>query len=125
MLSLALLVLFLFCGLVYARASKQLNAFDKLRMEKEPPEAPNAMLHAATQFARKMGIPMAPGNDELKAFCERHGLGADYKRANQRLFGSIIVALMCAVAIIRLGPMTATKPAQAPAAIEAAPKSKP
>lgn len=125
MLSFALLVLFLFCGLVYARASKQLNALDKLRMELEPPEAPNAMLHSATQFARKMGVPLAPGNDELKAFCERQGLGTDYKRANQNLFGAIIVALMCAFAIIRLGPMTATKAVQLPVADEAAPKPKP
>jgi hypothetical protein len=124
MLSFALLVLFVFCGLVYARASKQLNAFDTQRMEKEPPEAPNAMLHSATQFARKMGIPLAPGNDELKAFCERHGLGADYQRANRILFGSILVALACAFAIIRLGPV-ATKPASPPSAGEAAPKPKP
>lgn len=125
MVSFALLVLFVLCGLVYGRASKQLNAFDKMRMEKEPPEAPNAMLHSATQFARKMGIPMAPGNDELKAFCERHGLGADYKRANQRLFGSIIVALLCAFTIIRLGPMTATKSVQPPTVGETQTKIKP
>jgi hypothetical protein len=124
MLSFVLLVLFVFCGLVYARASKQLNAFDKLRMEKEPPEAPNAMLHSATQFARKMGIPLAPGNDELKAFCERHGLGADYTRANQRLFGSIVVALLCALAIIRLGPV-GTKTAAPPSTVDTAPKPKP
>jgi hypothetical protein len=124
MLSFALLVLFVFCGLVYARASKQLNAFDKLRMEKEPPEAPNAMLHSATQFARKMGIPLAPGNDELKAFCDRQGLSADYQKANRLLFGSILVALGCAFAIIRLGPVT-QKPAAPPSTSEAAPKPKP
>ena len=123
MLSFALLVLFVFCGLVYARASKQLNAFDKLRMEKEPPEAPNAMLHSATQFARKMGVPLAPGNEELKAFCQRQGLGADYTRANRMLFGSILVALACGYAIIRLGPVT-TKPAP-PSTSEAAPKPRP
>jgi hypothetical protein len=123
MLSFALLVLFVFCGLFYARASKQLNAFDKLRLEKEPPPIPDSMLHSATQFARKMGVPLAPGNDELKAFCERQGLGADYKRANRMLFGSILVALVCAYAIIRLGPIQ--KPGQPPAQSEAAPKPKP
>lgn len=125
MLSLALLVVFVVCGLVYARASKQLNAFDKLRMEREPPEAPNHLLHSATQFARKMGIPLAPGNDELKAFCDRQGLGADYARANRLLFGSILIALACAFAIIRLGPMSVPQPVSQPSAKQAAPPSKP
>jgi hypothetical protein len=124
MFSFALLVLFVFCGLVYGRASKQLNAFDKLRMEKEPPEAPNDILHSATQFARKMGVPLAPGNEELKAFCERQGLGAAYQRANRMLFGAILVALVCAYAIIRLGPVTA-KPGPLPSASETVPKPKP
>ena len=106
MLSFALLTLFVFCGLVYARASKALNALDKLRHELEPPEMPQPMLHAATEFARKMGIPLAPGNEELKAFCARHGRAAEYQRANRMLFGSILVALAAAFLILRLGPMT-------------------
>lgn len=110
MLSFALLVLFVVCGLVYARASKTLNSLDKLRLQLEPPAQPQAMLHAATQFARKMGIPLAPGNEELRAFCVRHGHGDDYSRANRLLLGSILVALACAVLIVRLGPVTSKAP---------------
>lgn len=105
MLSWALLVLFVFCGLFFARASKRLNKLDKLRLEKEPPPAPAPMLHAATEFARRMGIPMAPGGEELKSFCERNGLGAEYHRANRVLYGAIILALACAFFIIKLGPL--------------------
>lgn len=103
-ISFALLVVFVLCGLVFARASKALNALDTLRLKTEPPEAPQHALHAATQFARRMGIPMAPGGEELKSFCERHGRGAEYARAHRLLFGSVLVALACAFVIIRLGP---------------------
>ena len=95
---------FLACGLVYARASKTLTRLDLQRLEKEPPAQPQPILHAATEFARRVGIPMAPGNDELKAFCARHGLTPEYTRANRLLFGAILVALACAYGIIKLGP---------------------
>jgi hypothetical protein len=106
MISLALLVVFIFSGLVYARSSKALIKLDKIRLEKEPPASPDtSVTGAATEFARRIGIPMAPGGDELKGFCERHGLSAEYHRANRSLFGAIIVALACGYIIIKLGPM--------------------
>ena len=105
MFSFALLVLFIFCGLVYARASKALTRLDRLRLEKEPPAQPEPILHAATEFARRVGIPMAPGNEELKKFCARNGLTPEYTRANRMLFGAILVALACAYGVIKLGPV--------------------
>lgn len=106
----ALLVLFVFCGLVYSRATKALVALDKLRLETEPPAAPENILGAATDFARKMGITLAPGGTELKSFCERHGLGAEYQRQNRRLFGAILVALACAYFIIKMSPAKSVVP---------------
>lgn len=106
MFSLALLTLFIVCGLVFARASKTLGRLDKLRLEKEPPPAPDPFLGAATEFARRMGIPMAPGGDVLKDFCRRHALIAEYDRANRLMYGSIIVAVACAAIVIMLGPIT-------------------
>lgn len=103
MISIALLVVFLWCGLMYSRANKELLRLDKLRLEKEPPETPQAILGAATAFMRKMGLPLAPGGDELKAFCARNGLAAEYERANNRMIGSIVVALMCIVGILWIG----------------------
>jgi hypothetical protein len=103
MISFGLLVIFLWCGLVYSRASKEMVRLDKLRLEREPPDAPKAILGAATEFMRKMGLPMAPGGDELKAFCARNGLSQEYDRANNRLLGSIVVAVTCVVAILWLG----------------------
>ena len=76
-----------------------------LRLEKEPPAQPEPILHAATEFARRVGIPMAPGNEELKAFCARNGLTPEYTRANRLLFGSLLVALACAYGVIKLGPI--------------------
>ena len=105
MLSFALLVVFIFCGLIYARASKTLTRLDRLRLEKEPPAQPEPILHAATEFARRVGIPMAPGNEELMAFCARNGLTPEYTRANRLLFGSLLVALACAYGVIKLGPI--------------------
>lgn len=97
----ALLVLFVYCGLIYGRATKELVRLDKLRLEKEPPPAPDNILGAATDFARKMGITLAPGGTELKGFCERNGLADEYQRHNRRLYASILVALMCAYLIIK------------------------
>lgn len=99
-----LLIVFLVCGLVYGRASKELQRLDKLRIEKEPPPLPENMLGAATDFARKMGITLAPGGEELKRFCDKHGHGAAYSSANRRLYGAIVVALLCAFIIIKMGP---------------------
>ncbi len=80
-------------------------------------------------FTRKMGIPTSPVSDELRTFCEREGLTADYKRANGLLLGSAIAAIILAVVIIRLGPgappQVALKPGAQPSATEAAPKPKP
>lgn len=103
MLSLTLLTLFIVCGLVFARASKELSRLDKLRLEKEPPPNPDPILGAATEFARRMGIPMAPGGEQLKDFCRRHGLSASYDRANRLMYTSIGVAIMCAFVIIKFG----------------------
>jgi hypothetical protein len=105
MWSFVLLVVFLFCGLAYARATKELNRLDKIRIEKEPPKDPDATLGAATEFARRMGIPMAPGGDVLKDYCARNGLSNEYTRANRLLFGSILIALACAYFIIKFGPV--------------------
>jgi hypothetical protein len=109
--SIALLTLFIVCGLVFARASKTLGRLDKLRLEKEPPPNPDPIIGAATEFARRMGIPMAPGGEILKDFCRRHGLIQEYDRANRLMYTSIIVAIACAVIVIKLGPIT---PASAP-----------
>jgi hypothetical protein len=105
MLSLALLTLFIVCGLVFARASKELSRLDKLRLEKEPPPNPDPILGAATEFARRMGIPMAPGGEVLRDFCRRHDLTARYDRANRLMYTSIIVAIACAAIVIKLGPV--------------------
>jgi magnesium-transporting ATPase (P-type) len=107
MLSLALLTLFIVCGLVFARASKELSRLDRLRLEREPPPNPDPILGAATEFARRMGIPMAPGGEVLKDFCRRHDLIAAYDRANRLMYGSIVVAVLCAAIVIKLGPITA------------------
>jgi hypothetical protein len=103
-LSVVLLIVFVACGFVYGQASKDLQRLDKLRITTEPPPLPDNILGAATDFARKMGITLAPGGAELKSFCDRHGHGETYTRANRRLYGAIIVALACAYFIIRLGP---------------------
>lgn len=109
-LSSVLLVLFVACALIYARATRELVRLDRLRLETEPPKLPDDMLGAATRFARQMGITLAPGGDELKSFCERHGHGDAYKRANRRLYGAILVALCCAYFAIRFGSGKALVP---------------
>jgi hypothetical protein len=103
-LPLILLVLFLVCGLIYARASKELQRLDKLRLQNDPPPNPDNMLGSATEFARKMGVTLAPGGEELKKYCERNGHGDAYNRANRRLYGAILIALMCAYFIIKMSP---------------------
>ncbi len=109
MTSLILLVVFLIAALVYARASKAMQRLDTIRLEREPPDAPTAALGAATEFLNKMGMPMAPGGDELKAFCERQGLGPDYQRANRQMLGAITVAAF-SIAVVLWLARRATSP---------------
>lgn len=101
--SISLLVLFTACAFVYGWSTRKLVKLDKLRLEKEPPPMPDATLGSATEFARRMGLTLAPGNEELKSFCERHGLAADYRNANRWLYGSIIVAFACVFILVKLG----------------------
>jgi hypothetical protein len=110
MTALALLVVFLLAALVYARATKDMQRLDKIRLEREPPPPPEALLGAATDFMRKMGLPMAPGGRELEQFCARNGLQSDYDRANRKLLGAIAVAGLCIAAIVWLGPMPRPTP---------------
>ena len=107
MISLALLVIFLIASLVYGRASKDMQRLDKMRLEREPPDAPAAILGAATEFLNKMGLPMAAGGDELQAFCNRSGLGDEYRRTNRRLLGAIVVAVLCIAAILAIARYSA------------------
>lgn len=102
-LSLALLVLFTACAFVYGWATRRLVKLDKLRLEKEPPPLPEATLGAATEFAKRMGLTIAPGNDELKSFCERNGLGIEYRNANRWLYGAILVSFVCVFILVKTG----------------------
>lgn len=101
--SLLLLALFTACAFVYGWSTRRLVKLDKLRLEKEPPPLPEATLGAATEFAKRMGLTIAPGNDDLKAFCERNGLGIDYRNANRWLYGSIAVAFVCLYLLLKSG----------------------
>jgi hypothetical protein len=103
-LSLFLLVLFLFCGLVYARATKALQRLDELRLISEGQTGPGNLATAAANLARRMGMTLAPSGEELRAFCEANGHGETYKRATRHLYGSIAIALLCAGAILMLSP---------------------
>ena len=103
--SLLLLAVFTACAFVYGWSTRRLVKLDKLRLEKEPPPLPDATLGAATEFAKRMGLTIAPGNDELKAFCERNGHGIAYRNANRWLYGSIIVAFVCLYFLVKGGTL--------------------
>jgi hypothetical protein len=104
MWSFALLLVFLACALIYARANQELVRLDKLRLAKEPPKLPDTMPPALKNFIQRIGMPKMSGSDELKDFCARNGLTADYDRANRRLYGSILVGLACCYFILKIGP---------------------
>jgi hypothetical protein len=84
-------------------STRRLVRLDKLRLEKEPPAAPDAMLGAATDFMRKMGLTLAPGGDELRDFCNRHGLASEYRSANRMLYASIVIGVACVYGMVKFG----------------------
>lgn len=101
--SISLLIVFTACAFVYGWSTRRLVKLDKIRLEKEPPPLPESTLGAATEFAKRMGLTIAPGNDELKSFCERNGLGKDYRIANRWLYGSIIISFVCVFILVKTG----------------------
>jgi hypothetical protein len=101
-LQLALFVVFLICGLVYGRASKELQRLNQLRLDKESPPPPTTAAEAAASFARKLSLKLSPGGEELKLFCERNGHAETFSRASRWLYASIMVALVCAYLILRI-----------------------
>lgn len=102
---LSLVAVFTACALVYGWATRRLVKLDKLRLEKEPPPLPDATLGAATEFAKRMGLTIAPGNDDLKAFCERNGLGIEYRNANRWLYSAIAIAFVCLYFMVKTGAL--------------------
>jgi hypothetical protein len=52
---------------------------------------------------KKMGLAIAPGGEELKAFCEKNGLAGEYRRANFQLYGAIVLAFLCIFFVIKAG----------------------
>jgi hypothetical protein len=104
----ALLIVFLYCGLIYSRATKELIALDELRIAKESPSLPKGLVKAGN-VARRM-FTFAPGGEELEKFCERNGFADKYRDQNRRLYGAIAVALVCAAVILWLTPAKSVVP---------------
>jgi hypothetical protein len=102
-----LLIAFVLAALGYGVATRRLVKLDKRRLQLEPPPLPDPVLGAATDFARRMGLTLAPGSDELKDFCTRHGLAREYRIANAMLYVSILVGFAVVIVMIRSGGRTA------------------
>lgn len=97
----ALLVLFLVSALSHGWATRRLLKLDKLRLEKEPP--PGAQLPGGlSNMTQRVGLKLAPSNEVLRSFCERHGVGGDYQSAQRWLYGSIAVGFVSLVALSKL-----------------------
>jgi hypothetical protein len=106
-LQIALLVLFLFCGFIYQRASREVLGLERLRLEKESAHVQGVTPAMITKAVRQMKLKVLVGSEELKEFCGKNGLADAYQRAVRRMYGAMLVAGMCIYFIIRFAPAKA------------------
>lgn len=99
--SILLLVAFVGAAFAHGWATRRLIKLDKLRLEKEPPPA-SVLPPGLTGLTQRLGLKLAPSNEELKSFCERHGLADEYRNANRWLYASIAVGLAAVFLLSKL-----------------------
>ena len=99
--SIAFLALFLASALAHGWATRRLLKLDKLRLEKEPP--PGAKLPGGlSNVTQRVGLKLAPNNEILETFCERHGMADEYRNASRWVYGSIAVGFVALLLLSRL-----------------------